>query len=346
MTFDPVRSYFREIRKIPILTAEEERRLAYLSQNGSEKASKQLIRSNLRLVIKIAKKYSNLGLPFPDLIEEGNIGLIKAVKKYDPRLGYRFSTYAAWWIRQHVIRAIANQARVVRIPVYMNELIHKWRKVTEKLTHRFGRKPKDSELAKELKIPVKKVGRLKQLAQRATSLDVPISEEGEAEFIDLIRDDEIAAMDELVNLFEREKVDELLSMMDERERDILEMRFGLKDGITKTLAETARRFGVTRERIRQIEKDALDKMKKILSEDKEEIKVEKRKRGRPRKEISFSSISLLKKDKKEKKTSAKKTKKLKKKKTVDKKIKRKKIINRKTKRRKVDRGSKKKVKRK
>lgn len=289
MAFDPVRSYFREIRKIPLLTADEERKLAYRVRRGDEEARMKLIRSNLRLVIKIAKKYANLGLPFPDLIEEGNLGLMKAVNKYDPRMGYRFSTYAAWWIRQHVIRAIANQARVVRIPIYLNELLHKWRKVTEKLTHRYGRKPRDSEIAKELRIPVKKVEELKQLARRVTSLDVPISDEGDAEFIDLLKDDEIRAMDELVNLFEKEKVDELLSMMDERERKIIEMRFGLIDGIARTLAETARKFGVTRERIRQIEKEALKKMKKILkSEDISEVKIEKRKRGRPPKKMVIS----------------------------------------------------------
>lgn len=264
MAFDVLRGYFREIRKIPVLTAEEERELAKRAQRGDEEARVKLIRSNLRLVVKIARKYERLGLPLADLIEEGNIGLIKALNRFNPKLGYRFSTYASWWIRQHIIRAIANQARVVRIPVYMTELLHKWRKVTEKLTHRYGRRPTDKEVAKELKIPVDKVQQLKQLAQTETSLDRQITEEAETEFIDLLQDEEIEAVDELVNLFEKEEVEELLSMMDERSRKIIVLRFGLKDGIPKTLAEVARHFGITRERVRQIEKEALRKMRQIL----------------------------------------------------------------------------------
>ncbi len=264
MSFEVLRDYFREIRKIPVLSAQEERELAKKAQKGDEEARVKLIRSNLRLVVKIARKYERLGLPLADLIEEGNIGLIKALERFNPRLGYRFSTYASWWIRQHVIRAIANQARTVRIPVYMGELLHKMRKVTEKLTHRYGRKPTDKELSRELKIPIEKVQQLKLASQTITSLDKPVSEEGEADFIDLLQDDEIEAVDELVNLFKKEEVEELLSMMDERSRQIIRMRFGLDTGLPKTLAEVARKFKITRERVRQIEKEALSKMREIL----------------------------------------------------------------------------------
>lgn len=264
MVFEVLRDYFREIRKIPVLTAEEEKELAIRAQKGDESAKVKLIRSNLRLVVKIARKYERLGLPLPDLIEEGNIGLIKALNRFNPRLGYRFSTYASWWIRQHVIRAIANQARVVRIPVYMSELLHKMRKASERLMHKYGRKPRDEELAKALKISLEKVQQLKRVAHRSTSLDRQISEDAEAEFIDLLQDEEIEAVDELVNLFKKEEVEELLYMMDERSREIIEMRFGLRTGIPKTLAEVARNFGVTRERVRQIEKEALEKMREVL----------------------------------------------------------------------------------
>lgn len=264
MSFEVLRDYFREIRKIPVLSAQEERELAKKAHKGDEEARVKLIRSNLRLVVKIARKYEKLGLPLADLIEEGNIGLIKALERFNPRLGYRFSTYASWWIRQHIIRAIANQARTVRIPVYMGELLHKMRKVSEKLIHRYGRKPTDKELSRELKIPIEKVQQLKLASQTIASLDKPVSEEGEADFIDLLQDDEIEAVDELVNLFKKEEIEELLSMVDERSREIIRKRFGLDTGLPRTLAEVARKFKITRERVRQIEKEALAKMRKIL----------------------------------------------------------------------------------
>lgn len=265
MAFEVLRDYFREIRKIPILTAEEEREITKRAQMGDEEAKVKLIRANLRLVVKIARKYEKLGLPLADLIEEGNIGLIKALNRFNPRLGYRFSTYASWWIRQHVIRAIDNQARVVRIPVYMSELVYKMRKITEKLMHKYGRKPTDKELAKSLNVTPEKYEQLKLACQRTTSLDRPISEEGEAEFIDLLQDDEIELVDELVNLFKREEVEELLSGLDDRSREIVKLRFGLETGIPKTLSEVARRFNLSRERVRQIEKEALMGMRRILA---------------------------------------------------------------------------------
>jgi RNA polymerase primary sigma factor len=311
MSFEVLRDYFREIRKIPVLSTQEERELAKKAQKGDEEARIKLIRSNLRLVVKIARKYEKLGLPLADLIEEGNIGLIKALERFNPRLGYRFSTYASWWIRQHVIRAIANQARTVRIPVYMGELLHKMRKVIEKLTHKYGRKPTDRELARELKIPIEKVQQLKLASQTITSLDKPVSEEGEADFIDLLQDDEIEAVDELVNLFKKEEVEELLSMMDERSREIIRMRFGLDTGLPKTLAEVARKFNLTRERVRQIEKEALAKMRKILmGEEREEKKSLPPKKSRGKKKetaVAKKKVSKRKKVKKTPKTTKKKT---------------------------------------
>jgi len=264
MSFEVLKDYFKEIRKIPVLSAEEEVILAKRAQKGDEKSRVKLIRSNLRLVVKIARKYERLGLSLSDLIEEGNIGLMKALNRFNHRLGYRFSTYASWWIRQHIIRAIANQSRVVRIPVYMSELLHKMRKAQERLVHKYGRKPTNTELAKALKISIHKVHELQRVSHRATSLDRRVSEDGEIEFIDLLQDDEIEAVDELVNLFNREEVDAILSMMAERERKIVNMRFGLKTGLPKTLAEVARSFGITRERVRQIEKEALEKMRDLI----------------------------------------------------------------------------------
>ncbi len=265
MSFEVLRDYFKEIRKIPVLSAEEEVMLAKRAQKGDEESRVKLIRSNLRLVVKIARRYERLGLSISDLIEEGNIGLMKALSRFNHRLGFRFSTYASWWIRQHVIRAIANQSRVVRIPVYMSELLHKMRKVQERLIHKYGRKPTNTELARALKVTMHKVHELQRVSKRATSLDRRVSEDGDIEFIDLLQDDEIEAVDELVNLFEREEIDAILSMMVEREREIVELRFGLKTGLPKTLAEVARKFGITRERVRQIEKEALEKMRDLIT---------------------------------------------------------------------------------
>ncbi len=276
MSFEILRDYFKEIRKIPVLTAEAEKKIAISAQKGNEESRILLIRSNLRLVVKIARRYERLGMSISDLIEEGNIGLMKALSRYNPRLGFRFSTYASWWIRQHVIRAIANQARVVRLPVYMSELLHKMRKEQERLTHKYSRKPTNDELAKALKIPISKVMELHKAANRATSLDRKVSEDGEVDFIDLLQDDEIEAVDELVNLFKKEEVDALLALMGERERNIIDLRFGLKSGLPKTLAEVAKSFHITRERVRQIEKEALMKMRRIITSGVPLTKVDKK----------------------------------------------------------------------
>ncbi|MDD5614141.1 MAG: RNA polymerase sigma factor RpoD/SigA [Candidatus Omnitrophica bacterium] len=265
MSFDVLKDYFKEIRKIPVLSYDEERDLAVKAQRGNEQARIKLIRSNLRLVVKIARKYERLGMSLSDLIEEGNIGLMKALNRFNVKLGYRFSTYASWWIRQHVIRALANQSRVVRIPVYMTELLHKMRKAQERLIQKYGRKPTDEELAGFLKVKVHKIVQLQKAQYNASSLDRKVGEDSDIEFIDLLQDDEIEAVDELVNLFEKEEVEALLVTMDERSRNIIELRFGLKSGLPKTLAEVARRFNITRERVRQIEKEALQQMRSIIT---------------------------------------------------------------------------------
>ncbi|MCM8765422.1 MAG: RNA polymerase sigma factor RpoD/SigA [Candidatus Omnitrophica bacterium] len=263
---ESIKAYLRDIRKVEKLGFEEEIKLARRAKRGDRNARDRLIHANLPLVINMAKKYSFLGLPLTDLIEEGNIGLMHAVTKFNPNKGYRFSTYAAWWIRQYITRAIANQARVVRLPVYINEMISKWRKVSEKLSHKFGRKPTDKEIAKAMGISVGKVKEIAELSGRASSLDRRVIEESSTEFVDLIEDITAKdAVDELVNFFHHEKVAELLGMMPEREREILSMRFGFKEGVTHTLSEVAEKFSLSRERVRQIEANALRKMRKLLT---------------------------------------------------------------------------------
>ncbi|HEO64015.1 MAG TPA: sigma-70 family RNA polymerase sigma factor [Candidatus Omnitrophica bacterium] len=274
MSFDVLKDYFKEIRKIPVLSYDEEIDLTVKAQKGNEQARIKLIRSNLRLVVKIARKYERLGMSLSDLIEEGNIGLMKALNRFNVKLGYRFSTYASWWIRQHIIRALANQSRVVRIPVYMTELLHKMRKAQERLLQKYGRKPTDEELAGFLKVKVSKIAQLKKSQYNASSLDRKIGEDSDIEFIDLLQDDEIEAVDELVNLFEKEEVEALLVTMDERSRSIIELRFGLKSGLPKTLAEVARSFKITRERVRQIEKEALQQMRSIITSGQPLMKVD------------------------------------------------------------------------
>ncbi|MDP8233740.1 MAG: RNA polymerase sigma factor RpoD/SigA [Candidatus Saelkia tenebricola] len=328
MSFEVLRDYFKEIRKIPVLNSVEEISLAKRAQKGDEKARIKLIRSNLRLVVKIARRYERLGLSLPDLIEEGNIGLMKALSRFNHRLGFRFSTYASWWIRQHVIRAIANQSRVVRIPVYMSELLHKMRKAQERLVHKYGRKPTNGELAKALKVTVRKIHELQRVSYRASSLDRRVSEDADMEFIDLLQDDEIEAVDELVNLFEREEVEVILSVMDERERKIVELRFGIKTGLPKTLAEVARVFGITRERVRQIEKEALERMRDLINSGEPILRIAKEEKEKEEKKLE-SQKPVKKKSSvktKGKKPKAKPTKaKVKSKKIVKKAIKSKKI---------------------
>ena len=269
---DALKLYIKDIKDIPLLTAENELKVAKRVKRGDAHARRIMIRSNLRLVINIAKQYGNFGVPLLDLIEEGNLGLMKAVSKFDPKLGYRFSTYAAWWIKQHVTRALADQGKTVRIPVYMVETLSRFRKVNERLTHRYRRKPKISELARVMKLPVSKIRELQQIGQGTTSLDQPAGEEGETSILDLMEDPHTnTSQDNINQLLREERVLHLLNKMSAREREILELRFGLKDGEVCTLNEAAKRFNITRERVRQIEAVALKKLRTLASAQTKDI---------------------------------------------------------------------------
>ena len=264
---DAIKLYLRDIKNIPLLTAEGELELAEKIKKGNKAARAKMIRSNLRLVINIAKRYSNLGVPMMDLIEEGNLGLMRAVEKYNPQRGYRFSTYAAWWIRQYITRAIANQGKTIRVPVYMVEMAMRFKKVSEQLQLRHKTKPTLSEVAKKMKLSLKRVRLINKMVAKISSLNAPIGSDGTAEFIDLIEDENIASdADGLTEFLKKERVQELLGKMTPRERKILSMRFGLKDGITHTLGRTAKRFGITRERVRQIENAVMKKLRAYIKQ--------------------------------------------------------------------------------
>ncbi len=270
---DPVKAYLKDIRNIPLLSAKEELALARKVKKKDKKAREKMIRSNLRLVISIAKKYMNLGIPFSDLIEEGNIGLMKAVDKFEPSKGFRFSTYAAWWIKQSISRSIIDQGKMIRIPVYMNEEIYKCKKISEELTHKLKRKPRLSEIAKKMKTTVDKVREINQWIAKMSSLDAPIGDEGEGQVKDLIEDHTIVSPDEkLEAFFNKERTHEMLDRMSSREKQIVEMRFGITDGETRTLAEIAKKMGVSRERIRQVEAAAIKKLKKMMNEEQDKLK--------------------------------------------------------------------------
>ena len=269
---ESIKAYLKDIHKIPLLTPKEELELARRVKRGDKEARKKMIRSNLRLVINLAKRYSNLGVSFMDLIEEGNIGLMKAVDKFKPSKGYRFSTYAAWWIKQSVLRSIIDQGKMIRIPVYLNESILKLKKATESLSHKLKREPHPWELSKKLRLPVGKVKELSQWTARMSSLEAPIGEDKEGQVKDIVSDENMVAPDgELENFFNRERALDLLSSMNKRERTILDMRFGLVDGKTHTLAQISQKMGVSRERVRQIEEAALKKLRKYINQ-QEKIK--------------------------------------------------------------------------
>lgn len=263
---DAIKLYLRAVKDTALLTPEEEILLARKIKRGNAHARKRMIQANLRLVVNIAKRYSRIGVPMMDLIEEGNLGLMKAVKKYNPNKGYRFSTYAAWWIKQYITRAIANQGKTIRIPVYMTEIINRWKRVTEQLTQKYGRKPKIKEVAKIMKLPIKKIREISETATKISSLDAPIGgDDGTGQFIDLIEDESTTTpTDNVTDTFRRERVEELLQRMNDRERKILDLRFGLSDGVTHTLGDTAKMFGITRERVRQIESAALEKLRTFI----------------------------------------------------------------------------------
>ncbi len=259
---DPVRMYLKEIGRIPLLTPDEEVELAKRMEAGDEEAKRRLIEANLRLVVSIAKRYVGRGMLFLDLIQEGNLGLIKAVEKFDYRKGYKFSTYATWWIRQAITRAIADQARTIRIPVHMVETINKLIRVSRQLLQELGREPLPEEIAREMDISVDKVREIMKIAQEPVSLETPIGEEEDSLLGDFIEDqDAQAPAEEASFALLREQLDDVLKTLTEREQRVLRLRFGLDDGRARTLEEVGQEFGVTRERIRQIEAKTLRKLR-------------------------------------------------------------------------------------
>ena len=259
---DPVRMYLREIGKIPLLTYEEEAELAQRIVEGDEEAKQKLAESNLRLVVSIAKKYVGRGMLFLDLIQEGNMGLIKAVEKFDYNKGFKFSTYATWWIRQAITRAIADQARTIRIPVHMVETINKLIRTSRQLLQQNGREPTPEEIAKEMEISVEKVMEIQKIAQDPVSLETPIGEEDDSHLGDFIQDeDSPAPQDSAAHTLLREQLEEVMDTLTPREAMVLKLRFGLEDGKARTLEEVGKQFDVTRERIRQIEAKALRKLR-------------------------------------------------------------------------------------
>ncbi|MDI9501633.1 MAG: RNA polymerase sigma factor RpoD [Tissierellia bacterium] len=259
---DPVKMYLKEIGKIPLLTAEEEVMIAKRMEAGDALAKKELAEANLRLVVSIAKRYVGRGMQFLDLIQEGNMGLMRAVDKFDYTKGFKFSTYATWWIRQAITRAIADQARTIRIPVHMVETINKLVRIQRQLIQDLGREPTNEEIAEEMGIDVEKVRDVRKIAQEPVSLETPIGEEEDSHLGDFIEDDTAIAPDDAANFtMLREQLDTVLGTLNDRERKVLELRFGLTDGTPRTLEEVGKEFNVTRERIRQIEAKALRKLK-------------------------------------------------------------------------------------
>ena len=259
---DPVRMYLKEIGKVPLLSAEEEIELAKRMELGDQEAKKRLAEANLRLVVSIAKRYVGRGMLFLDLIQEGNLGLIKAVEKFDYRKGYKFSTYATWWIRQALTRAIADQARTIRIPVHMVETINKLIRVSRQLLQELGREPTPEEIAAEMNMPVERVREILKISQEPVSLETPIGEEEDSHLGDFIQDESIPTPVEATNqTLLHEQLDEVVSTLTEREQRVIKLRFGWDDGRPRTLEEVGKEFNVTRERIRQIEAKALRKLR-------------------------------------------------------------------------------------
>ena len=259
---DPVRMYLKEIGKVPLLSAEEEIELAKRMELGDQEAKKRLAEANLRLVVSIAKRYVGRGMLFLDLIQEGNLGLIKAVEKFDYRKGYKFSTYATWWIRQAITRAIADQARTIRIPVHMVETINKLIRVSRQLLQELGREPTPEEIAAEMNMPVERVREILKISQEPVSLESPIGEEEDSHLGDFIQDDNVPVpADAAAFTLLKEQLEEVLGTLTEREQKVLTLRFGLEDGRARTLEEVGKEFNVTRERIRQIEAKALRKLR-------------------------------------------------------------------------------------
>ncbi len=259
---DPVRMYLKEIGKVPLLSAAEEIEIAKRMADGDQDAKKQLAEANLRLVVSVAKRYVGRGMLFLDLIQEGNLGLIKAVEKFDYRKGYKFSTYATWWIRQAITRAMADQARTIRVPVHMVEVINKLSRVQRQMLQDLGREPTPDELARELDMPVEKVQEVQKYGREPISLHTPLGEDGDSEFGDLIEDtDAIAPSDAVAFSLLQEQFKQVLETLSPREAGVIKMRYGLEDGQPKTLDDIGRVYGVTRERIRQIESKTMSKLR-------------------------------------------------------------------------------------
>ena len=259
---DPVRMYLKEIGGINLLTSEEEYEYALQIEEGSEEAKRILAESNLRLVVSIAKRYVGRGMAFLDLIQEGNIGLMKAVEKFNPNKGYKFSTYATWWIRQAITRALADQARTIRVPVHMVETINKMVRVQRQLTLELNREPSEEEIAKKMNVSVDKVREVIKISQDPVSLETPIGEEDDSHLGDFIKDESSLSPEEYTeNEILKEEIDDVLQSLQPREQEVLRLRFGLKDGTCHTLEEVGKKFNVTRERIRQIEAKALRKLR-------------------------------------------------------------------------------------
>jgi len=254
--------YLKDIRKIPLLTADDEVRLAKQIEKGIKKAKNQLILANLRLVVKMVKRYNYPGLSHMDLIEEGNLGLMKAVEKFDYRRQCRFSTYAAWWIRQHIIRAVMNQGKMIRVPVYMSELVSKYRKTYERLSQKYGHEPRKSDVATEMNISLEKVRSLEEIMMNPSSLSDPLEVNGGTGILaDLIADEDSSSLDDIRLILEQEHIDRLMTCLNKREKELIELRYGLIDGIPWTLREIGAKFGMTRERVRQIEKACMKKIR-------------------------------------------------------------------------------------
>jgi len=271
---EALKTYLKEIRTISLLTPQQEVELSKKIKRGDEQARKQMIRANLRLVINIAKRYFHLGIPLLDLIEEGNLGLMKAVDKFNHKKGYRFSTYAAWWVKQAITRSIIEQGKMIRIPVYMNELIAKWKKTSERLSQKLKRAPTEQEIAKKMRITNAKMKQITfWLTTQTSSLEAPIGEEGESQVLDLVQDETAVSPDQEIDHFlDKERVSNLLEIMTPREKEVLDMRFGLVDGKSHTLAEVSKRFNISRERVRQIEEVALKKLRKFVEQQEKELK--------------------------------------------------------------------------
>ena len=263
---DVVKLYFKDIDKAPLLTAEEERQLARRIKKGDSRARRKMIQSNLRLVVNIAKRYSNYGVPLLDLIEEGNIGLMKAAKKYNPKMGYRFSTYASWWIKQSILRALSEQGKTIRVPVYMTENIVRYKKAVEHLKHSLHRRPRLSEIARKLKVPTEKVKEIKQAMEtKPASLDTPIGEDGAGRLLDLIEDASVESpFESITKLLQQEKVSEVMDRLKPRYKKVLSMRYGLDGKGTRTLEEIGARLKITKERVRQIEDRATAQLRDML----------------------------------------------------------------------------------